>query len=337
MKRRDIIVIATSTGGLEALKILCSSWPPDLPASVFVVMHIGARPSILPLILQNFCALQVQHAADGERFEKSVIYIAPPDKHLLLFEDMTLLSRGPKENFTRPAADPLFRSAAVAYGQRVIGVVLTGDLDDGAAGAKAVQACGGYVAVQEPTDCRSPSMPCNALRAVRPDVVLPLSELGAAVVDALESAVDNAHQQDDATRKAAEIEARISRTKQSDTADLDALGMRSSLTCPDCGGVVWRVGNGLPLRYRCHTGHAFSAISLADEQRKQWENAVWQVVRRMEERIVLASERIEQERVNGGDVSFLLTTLASFEQAKQSALSILDDGPMLDVAGDPLP
>jgi two-component system chemotaxis response regulator CheB len=113
--------------------------------------------------------------------------------------------------------------------------------------------------------------------------------------------------------------------------------MRSSLTCPDCGGVVWRVGNGLPLRYRCHTGHAFSAISLADEQRKQWENAVWQVVRRMEERIVLASERIEQERVNGGDVSFLLATLASFEQAKHSALSILDDGPMLDAGGDPLP
>jgi two-component system chemotaxis response regulator CheB len=128
----------TSTGGLEALKNLCSSWPPDLPASVFVVMHIGARPSNFLIVLQNFCALQVQHAADGERFEKSVMYIAPPDKHFLLFEDKTLLSSGPKENFTRPAADPLFRSAAVAHGQRVIGVVLTGDLDDGAAGAKAV-------------------------------------------------------------------------------------------------------------------------------------------------------------------------------------------------------
>ena len=117
---------------------LCSSWPSDFPASVFVVMHIGTHPSILPEILQNSCRLSVQHAVNGERFEKSVIYIAPPDRHLLLHEDKTLLSAGPKENFTRPAADPLFRSAAVTYGERVIGVVLTGDLDDGAAGSKAV-------------------------------------------------------------------------------------------------------------------------------------------------------------------------------------------------------
>src|ERR1700712_5464401 len=185
MKRRDIIVIATLTGGLEALKELFSSWPSDLPASVFVVMHIGAHPSILPSILQNFCNLRVQHAVDSERFEKSVIYIAPPDRHLLLYEDMTLLSSGPKENFTRPAADPLFRSAAVSYGQRVVGVVLTGDLDDGAAGAKAIQACGGYLLVQEPADCRAPSMPCNALQAIHADIVAPLAELGDAVVDAV--------------------------------------------------------------------------------------------------------------------------------------------------------
>lgn len=138
-------------------------------------------------------------------------------------------------------------------------------------------------------------MPANALRAVRANVVAPLAKLGAAVLDALEPSVDNLNHYDDAVRKSAEIETRISRTGQSDTADLDALGLRSSLTCPDCGGVVWKVGNDLPLRYRCHTGHAFSAVSLAHEQRKEAENAVWQVVRRMEKRIVLATQRVEQE------------------------------------------
>lgn len=323
MKRRDIIVIATSTGGLEALKSLFAPWPPDLPASIFVVMHIGAHPSILPEILQRSCSLRVQQAVDGERVEKSVIYIAPPDKHLLLLEDKTVLSNGPKENFTRPAADPLFRSAGITYGQRVIGVVLTGDLDDGAAGAKAVQACGGYIAVQEPADSRSPGMPLNALRSTRADIVAPLNELGAAVVDALESTVDYIDQHDDAARKEAEIEMRISHTGHSSPADLDALGMRSALTCPDCGGVVWKVGDGLPLRYRCHTGHAFSALSFEDEQRKQAENAVREVVRRMEERILLTGELIDHERANGEDVSGLLARLASFEAAKQTALELL--------------
>ena len=157
------------------------------------------------------------------------------------------------------------------------------------------------------------------------------------MVGALEPAVDNVHHHDDAMRVGAEIEERISRTGQSNTADLDALGLRSSLTCPDCGGVVWKVGNDLPVRYRCHTGHAFSAISLAHEQRKRSENAVWQAVRGMKERIVLASERIEEERDNGGDAAHLLATVASFEEAKQSALSILNDEPALDVAVDPLP
>ncbi|MDR5798028.1 chemotaxis protein CheB [Caballeronia sp. LZ008] len=325
MEKRDIIVVATSTGGLEALSQLLGALPSDLPASVFVVMHIGAHPSILPAILQSACDLPVRHAADGEPFAESTIYIAPPDRHLLLCDGKTLLSSGPKENFTRPAADPLFRSAAVMYGRRVIAVVLTGDLDDGAAGLKAVRACGGYTIVQDPADCRSPSMPINALRATTADVIAPIGVLGAAILNALEPTMNSPQPQNKADAFVAETEDRMMRSGQIELAELEAIGARSSLTCPDCGGVIWRIGSGFPLRYRCHTGHAFSAVSLEDEQRKQSENAIWQAIRGIEERIFLARELLEQERQVRHDVSDLVARVATLEDAKASAMRILRD------------
>ncbi|AXF05442.1 chemotaxis protein CheB [Paraburkholderia hospita] len=323
MKRRNIIVVATSTGGLDALKQLFRAMPADLRASIFVVMHIGAHPSILPAILQKSCKLPVKHANDGEAFVSSKIYVAPPDQHMLLFNGKTLLSRGPKENFTRPAADPLFRSAAVMYGQRVIGVVLTGELDDGAAGLKAVRACGGYTLVQDPADCRSPSMPIHALRASDADVVAPVTELGGAILAALEPIMNSPQSHNEAHVLAARAEEEMMRTGQFALADLEAIGTRSSLTCPDCGGVVWRIGNSFPLRYRCHTGHAFSAASLEDEQRRQSENAIWQVIRGIEERIFLARARVDQERQANTDISDLLNRVATLEEARASALAIL--------------
>ncbi|SAK75262.1 chemotaxis protein CheB [Caballeronia temeraria] len=325
MERRDIVVVAASTGGLEALKQLFGALPRDMPATVFAVMHIGAHPSILPAILQSTCDLPVRHACDGEVFAQSTIYIAPPDRHLLLFDGKTLLSNGPKENFTRPAADPLFRSAAVLHGRRVIGVVLTGDLDDGAAGLKAVRACGGYAIVQDPTDCRSPSMPINALRATTADVVAPIAELGAAIVNALEPTMNSPQPRNQTDVLVAETEDRMIRTGNIELAELEAIGARSALTCPDCGGVIWRIGSGFPLRYRCHTGHAFSAVSLEDEQRRQSENAIWQAIRGIEERIFLANELLEQGKQVRNDVSDLVARIATLEDAKASVMRILQD------------
>lgn len=332
MKTRDIIVVATSTGGLEVLTQLFSDWPGDLSAAVFVVMHVGAHRSILPELLQSRCRLRVQHARHDEPFEHSVIYVAPPDRHLLLFDGKTLLSEGPAENFTRPAADPLFRSAAVNYGPRVIGVVLTGDLDDGAAGMKAVQACGGYTAVQDPANARAPSMPFHALQAVRADVVAPIAELGTAVLRATESPMVT-KRSDEATVRAAAIEDRISRTGHSDPSDLEEIGERSSLTCPECGGVIWKVGHGQPLRYRCHTGHAFSAAALDYQQRKQSENAVWQAVRGLEERIGLTHEHLGQANQTGQDAAYLTERLVRLKEAKQQLISILQNGVVDDKQG----
>jgi two-component system chemotaxis response regulator CheB len=323
MERRDIVVVATSTGGLDALTRLLSAMPADVAAAFFVVMHIGAHPSILPDLLQKSCRLRVTHAVDGEAFVDSTVYLAPPDRHLLIADGKTLLSASAKENFTRPAADPLFRSAAVMYGRRVIGVVLSGDLDDGSAGLRAVRACGGYALVQEPADCRSPGMPANALRAAGADVVAPLKDLGTAILDALESTMSNPRTRNEADLKVAQIEDSMLRAGRSELSELDAIGERSTLTCPDCGGVTWRVGHGFPLRYRCHTGHAFSAASLEEEQSRHLESAIWKVIREIEERIFLTREQIEQESQEGRDPSHLHQRIATLEDGRASALNTL--------------
>ncbi|EDT08201.1 CheB methylesterase [Paraburkholderia graminis C4D1M] len=185
LNARDIVVVAASLGGLQGLRRILSSLPGDLPASVFVVMHIGAWPSLLPQILQTDCPLPVLHAEDSQLIAKSTVYVAPPDRHMLMRDGAIVLSTGPKEHFARPAADPLFRSAAVEYGPRVIGVILTGSLDDGAAGLKAIDACGGFTVVQTPSSCVAPDMPQAALHAVSPCSVVPLEGIAAAVVSAL--------------------------------------------------------------------------------------------------------------------------------------------------------
>ncbi|CAL8481346.1 chemotaxis protein CheB [Caballeronia sp. S22] len=297
MNARDIVVVAASLGGLQALRTILSSLPADFPASIFIVMHIGAWPSQLPEILQADCPLPVLHALDGQPIAKATIYVAPPDRHMLMRDGVIVLSSGPKENFARPAADPLFRCAAVEYGPRVIGVVLTGKLDDGAAGLKAVDACGGFTIVQEPSSCAAPDMPKAALQAVSPNRVVPIESMAAAIISGLTDDSHRGFSMDG--RERIVLETKIALTGNSSPSDLERLGHRSSMTCPDCGGVVWRIGNDLPLRFRCHTGHAFSALSLESEQRNGAENALWSAVRHLQESLLLVEELVslaESER-----------------------------------------
>ncbi|WP_159462941.1 chemotaxis protein CheB [Caballeronia telluris] len=287
---RHVIVIGTSLGGLAALRAILAAFPEDLHAAVLVVMHVGTQRSLLPELLAPHCRLPVKHAEDDEPLARSVVYVAPPDRHLMVFEGPVRLSSGPKENFARPAVDPLFRSVAVEFGERVIGIVLTGDLDDGAAGIAAIKACGGWVAVQDPSDCVAPSMPSSALRATTADVIAPLDRLGDAIVDAVNQKPSE-ERRIVMDKTPIELETRIALTGHSSPDDLDALGERSTLTCPDCGGVIWRVGETEPLRYRCHTGHAFSNASLNAAQERSVEEALWVSVRRLQERAAFALER----------------------------------------------
>src|SRR5215207_239744 len=179
MSGHDIIVVGASAGGVEALSQLVASLPPDLPASVFIVLHIPAEgTSVLPRILNRAGPLPAIHPLDGQVIEKGHVYIAPPDHHLLIKQGYVELTRGPRDNGHRPSVDPLFRSAARAYGRRVVGVVLTGALDDGTAGLLAVGMRGGICVVQDPQDALYAGMPQSAIDNVEVDHVVPLAEMG---------------------------------------------------------------------------------------------------------------------------------------------------------------
>ncbi|WP_277183015.1 chemotaxis protein CheB [Caballeronia sp. BR00000012568055] len=191
MGQRDIVVIAASRGGFQVLKNLVGELPGDLPAAVFVVLHIGTHGSALPDLMAGWGPLKARYAKHGDEVRRGTILVAPPDRHLVLSHGCAWLNTGPKEHFARPAADPLFRSAAEHYGRRVVGVVLSGDLDDGAAGLAAIRARGGFGIVQHPDDCESSAMPCNALDLAGADAVCPSAELARCIRNALQSASDD--------------------------------------------------------------------------------------------------------------------------------------------------
>src|ERR1041384_2636958 len=178
MATRDIIVIGASAGGVQALSKLVAAFPPDLPAAVFIVLHIPSyAPSFLPDILARDARIPVAHATDGEEIKRGKVYVAPPDQHLLIEDRHVKLVHGPKENLHRPSIDALFRSAARWAGSRVIGVVLTGARDDGTVGMRAIKQCGGIAIVQDPSEAPFPSMPLNVLQDVRVDYSAPLAEI----------------------------------------------------------------------------------------------------------------------------------------------------------------
>src|ERR1041384_7292509 len=178
MATRDIIVIGASAGGVQALSKLVAAFPPDLPAAVFIVLHIPSHaPSFLPDILARDARIPVAHATDREEIREGKVYVAPPDQHLLIEDRHVKLVHGPKENLHRPSIDALFRSAARWAGPRVIGVVLTGARDDGTVGMRAIKQCGGIAVIQDPEDALYPGMPRSALENAQIDFVLPIAEI----------------------------------------------------------------------------------------------------------------------------------------------------------------
>ncbi|HEU4628992.1 MAG TPA: chemotaxis protein CheB, partial [Gemmatimonadaceae bacterium] len=175
---RAVIVIGASADGVEALQEVISRLPADLPAAVLVVLHVASgAPSVLPRILDRRAALGVSHARDGEPIVPGHVFVAPPDFHLLVKDGRLKLLRGPRENGVRPAVDPLFRSAADAYGPAVVGVVLSGTLDDGTLGLGMIKRAGGLAVVQDPDEALFDGMPRNAVERVRVDHVVPLAEI----------------------------------------------------------------------------------------------------------------------------------------------------------------
>jgi two-component system chemotaxis response regulator CheB len=277
-----IVVVGTSTGGLSALKQLLCRVPADFPAAILIVMHIGSHDSVLPDILSKHIALPVRHAIDGEPVRPGAVLIAPPDRHMLVEAGRVRVARGPQENFARPAVDPLFRSAAFAYREKAIGVVLTGNLDDGTIGLQAIKANGGIAIAQDPEEAEMPSMPRSAVEHCRLDFCLPLEGIADVLVKLARQPVAPHARAADAERIS--IENRFALMEQPAMEELAKIGKLSSFTCPECHGSLWEIEGSAPPRFRCHTGHAFTARALESGQDHLVEEAIWAAVRALHEK-----------------------------------------------------
>jgi two-component system, chemotaxis family, protein-glutamate methylesterase/glutaminase len=301
-KGRDIIAIGTSAGGLEALDTLIGQLPPDLPATIFVVQHLSPESSgsALLKVLGKYKTFDCKLAADGESFEKGRIYIAPPDHHLLVKKSTLLVTKGARENRYRPAIDPLFRSAAVTHGPRVIGIVLTGMLDDGTAGLIAIKKCGGVTVVQDPKDAAYPDMPQSALNNLKVDHCVAVAAMGGL----LEKLSRDPHGKDTAIPKDIKTEALIAERVLSDVAQVNGLGSQVPYNCPNCGGVLWEIDNPDVKRYRCHTGHSFTAAALLTSQTEKIEETLWTSLRMFEERKNLLNNMAKTQINQKGKASY---------------------------------
>lgn len=294
-RARKIVVIGTSAGGLEALDNLLGQLPSDLPASFLVVQHMSPQASGDALVhrLSRHKSFHCKLATDGERLANGRVYIAPPDFHLLVKHNYLLVTKGARENRYRPAVDPLFRSAAVAHGPRVIGVILTGRLDDGTAGLIAVKRCGGVAVVQDPQSAAYPEMPRSALANMKVDHCVPLESMGALLEQLIRGQPAGKVK---SIPPGVRVEAQIAERVLSDVAQVNGLGDQVPYNCPNCGGVLWKIEHQKTLRYRCHTGHSFTAPALLASQAEKIEETLWISLRMFEERKNLLNTMAQTER-----------------------------------------
>jgi len=286
MANRDLITVGTSAGGVAALLEIARGLPADLPAAILVSIHMSPLfRSELDVLLNRVGPLRASFAEDGEPCRPQHIYIAPPDRHLLVIDERLRLGKGPRENNARPAIDPMLRSAAVCCGSRSIGAVLTGTLGDGASGLLALSQCGGISIVQNPVDAAFSEMPLNALDRVRPDHVAKLAEIPGLLARLAQEPAG------EPVRAPASIAFEVSVAmgdERYNMDEMDRIGRRSVLTCPDCQGVMWEIDEGDLLRFRCHVGHAYTAELMSIALDENLRRALAGALRALEERLALA-------------------------------------------------
>ncbi len=285
------IGIGGSWGALAALKELARGLPSDFGAPIFVVLHVGqyGLNEIAP-ILDRASPLHATTATDGGVPQRGVIYVAPADSHLLVIGDQIRLGRGPRENMCRPAIDPLLRSLAVNYGSAAIGVVLSGMLNDGAAGLAALKQSGGTTIVQNPTDSEAPSMPQGALRSSDVDYRAPAKDLSRLLLSLVAQPIPPR----EAVSPDIRLEVDIALGRKIDSRGMETIARPVALTCPSCGGVLSQIKQEPPLRFRCQVGHAFSADVLAAEQEQAVDEAIRIAMRVLDERARLIESMAEE-------------------------------------------
>lgn len=301
-----IVVIGASEGGVSAIRALLAALPEDFPAAVFVVVHIGARNSELSAILGRAGPLPASQPKDGAAIGPGRVYVAPPDRHMILSDGAIHLTKGPRENLARPSIDPLFRSAAEAYGSGVIGVILTGGLGDGTAGLYEIKRRGGVAVVQDPADATNPSMPRSALRHVDVDHCVPLATMPRLLIDLVAERLVT-HQLGPRT------------PSEGLETDMDAhytLDRPVAVTCPDCGGALQQTQLGTLTQFRCHIGHVYSAEVMLAGQFLAMERSIESAMRSLNERAELCRQMASH---NGSAPVSSHWTLAMDEALEQTA------------------
>lgn len=268
-----VVGIGASAGGISAVSELVSQISPDINAAVLVVLHLSKTSlgDILVTPLQRHTSLPCKMAGDKEMIKAGHIYLAPPDVHLLVREDKLVLGRGPTENRFRPSIDVLFRSMAAHYGERAIGIVLTGFLSDGTSGMVAIKESGGYCIVQDPNEAEYPDMPLSVLETMEVDQCIPLKQMGKIILDTSKlSKMKSVLPPENVV-----MESRISEQSATGFEHVSKLGDKSLFACPDCGGGLWNVKNAGVNHYRCHIGHSYSEKDLILKQGEAVENTLW--------------------------------------------------------------
>jgi two-component system chemotaxis response regulator CheB len=292
--RRDIVVIGGSAGALEPLKLIVADLPADLPAAVLAVLHLSPNaPSTLGPILNRVGGLQAVNPQDGDSIRPGYVYVANPDLHLEVTARGIRQSHGPRVNGLRPSVDVLFESAAETFGSRVIGVVLSGGLDDGSAGLAAIREAGGIGIAQQPDDASIPSMPKNAIQRAAPEYVLTADQIGPRIVQLVGEPVERP------ARRRSEPRVQVADPVGGDDVD----GELTGITCPDCHGTIWlKTGPG-DLTFECRVGHAYSPEAFFDIQATNVENALWAGVRSLEEQAALARVMASRSQKQGDEAA----------------------------------
>lgn len=303
MATRNLVVVGASAGGVEALTTLVAGLPADFPAAVLVVLHVpSSGTSALPAILRRSGPLRAEHASDEQELVPGRILVAPPDHHVIVYDGRVTLSRGPRENGQRPAVDVTFRSAARVHGPRTIGVVLSGSLDDGAAGLLAISLRGGVGVVQDPSDSLHPGMPLSAIEAASPEHVLPVAKIPSLLTDLVSDTIPDRGPQDTASATLMEVETAMAQMDPDTIREApEAFGQPAGFSCPDCNGSLYVLREGGLERYRCHVGHGWSPKSLLAQQSASMESALWVALRTLEEKAALSASMSREARERGHD------------------------------------
>lgn len=297
LKVKNIIAIGSSAGGVEAVSILLGGLSKQLEAAVFLIQGTpGHSPNELAKILNRRSALPVTIPVDGETINPKHVYLAPPNQHLIVKNGAICLGNGPKENRARPAIDALFRTAAHAYGKHVIGVILSGVLNDGTAGILSIKAHGGKSIVQDPDEAVFDGMPRSAIAFSQVDYVLKVQEISAC----LESLVAENLEEEGGAGYTPEYR------DQADVGEVGGPGIGlvanyppSALTCPSCGGAVWEIQEQSLNLFKCHTGHSYTAELMLEEQSEAVDSAAWTLLRAIGESIHLRLKLAEWARSTG--------------------------------------